>query len=132
MRFTVDGALRVVHTGDMKIITLNDVPAHRVEADGMTGVTKQVPVGVADGSPTMSMRVFTVEPGGHTPRHHHPWEHINYILAGSGVMVDADGAERPVRAGDCAFIAPDEEHQFRNTNPSQPLQFVCLVPTERE
>ncbi len=81
----------------------------------MTGVTKQVPVGLADGTPTMSLRVFTLEPGGYTPYHSHPWEHINYILDGRGVMVDADGKELPIKAGDYALVLPDEMHQFRNT-----------------
>lgn len=116
----------------MKIVQLSDVPKARIESDEMQGVSKQVPVGVADGSPTMSLRVFSVEPGGHTPYHSHPWEHINYILKGSGVMVDESGAEHPISAGNYAFVAPDEKHQFRNTGSREELQFICLVPTERE
>jgi len=116
----------------MKIVQLKDVPKARIESDELLGVSKQVPVGVADGSPTMSLRVFTVEPGGHTPYHSHPWEHINYILQGSGVMVDEAGTEYPISAGNFAFIAPDEKHQFRNNAADGDLQFICLVPTERE
>lgn len=115
----------------MKIVTLDAVPATAVDSPEMKGVTKQVPVGVADGTPTMSLRVFSVEPGGHTPYHHHPWEHINYILEGNGVMVDEDGRERPIVAGEFALILPDEVHQFRNTGDTT-LKFVCMVPRERE
>jgi quercetin dioxygenase-like cupin family protein len=102
-----------------------------MESPDVKGITKQVPVGVADGSPTMSMRVLTVEPGGFSPYHSHPWEHLNYILAGRGVMVNEAGEERPINAGNFAFVKPDEKHQFRNTG-TEPLQFICLVPTERE
>lgn len=116
----------------MKIVQLNTVPKKRIESAELQGVSKQVPVGVAEGSPTMSLRVFTVDPGGHTPYHSHPWEHINYILAGSGAMVDESGTEHPVAVGDYAFIAPNEKHQFRNTSANGELQFICLVPTERE
>lgn len=116
----------------MKIVQLNDVPKARMESDEVKGVFKQVPVGIADGSPTMSLRVFTVEPGGYTPYHSHPWEHINYILNGSGVMVDEAGSEYPISAGNYAFVAPNEKHQFRNKSGDEELQFICLVPKERE
>jgi quercetin dioxygenase-like cupin family protein len=79
----------------------------------------------------MSLRVITVEPGGYTPYHSHPWEHINYILAGTGELLDEAGASRPISAGDYALVLPDEKHQFRNTGSAE-LQFICLVPKERE
>lgn len=116
----------------MKIVQLNNVPKKRIESEELQGVSKQVPIGVAEGSPTMSLRVFTVDPGGYTPYHSHPWEHINYILAGAGAMVDESGAEHAIVAGDYAFVAPNEKHQFRNTSTGDALQFICLVPTERE
>jgi quercetin dioxygenase-like cupin family protein len=76
----------------MKIVTLPDVPATGVNMDGVKGATKQVPVGVADGAPNFSLRVFTLEPGGHTPYHNHPWEHENYVLSGRGVIRTEDGS----------------------------------------
>jgi quercetin dioxygenase-like cupin family protein len=115
----------------MKIVALEDVPKGTMDFPDVRGVTKQVPIGVADGSPTMSLRVFTLEPGGYTPYHSHPWEHINYILAGSGVLVDEAGEEHPVTAGNYTLVKPDEKHQFRN-NSSGELQFICLVTTEHE
>lgn len=121
----------------MKIITLSDVPATVPDMPDARGIRKQVPVGNADGTPTMSMRVFTVEPGGYTPHHSHPWEHLNYILQGQGILLDGDGTEHPLRAGDYAMVGPGETHQFRNPLPheggtGEELQFICLVPRERE
>ena len=116
----------------MKIVTLPEVPATGVNMDGVKGATKQVPVGVADGAPNFSLRVFTLEPGGHTPYHNHPWEHENYVLSGRGVIRTEEGSERPVKAGDFLLILPGEQHQFRNTSESEKLQFICLVPKERE
>ena len=116
----------------MKIVALDAVAKQRLESDEMKGVSKQVPVGIADGTPTMSLRVFSVEPGGFTPYHSHPWEHLNYILAGSGAMIDEAGNEHPITSGDYAFVAPNEKHQFRNTGATEDLRFICLVPKERE
>ena len=36
----------------------------------------------AEGAPRFAMRVFTLEPAGHTPYHAHEWEHEVYVLAG--------------------------------------------------
>ncbi len=119
------------HTGAMKVTQLSKVDKAPMDHPEVKGVWKQVPIGVADGAPTFSMRVFTVEPGGHTPYHSHPWEHENYVLAGEGVLIDEEGATTPIRAGDFAIVLPDEKHQFRNTG-SADLQFICLVPAERE
>ncbi len=44
-----------------------------------------------DGAPHFAMRLFTLDPGGHTPYHSHEWEHEVYILAGSGAVRSKDG-----------------------------------------
>ena len=116
----------------MKITKLQDVAATGIDMDGVRGATKQVPLGVADGAPSFSLRVFTLEPGGHTPYHNHPWEHENYILKGSGVLKGEHGSERSIEAGDFLLILPGEQHQFRNTSEAEELQFICMVPKERE
>ena len=69
-----------------------------VRMDGVKDAFKQVPLGVADGSPTMSLRVFTLEPGGHTPQHAHPYEHVNYVIEGEGQLWSEDGL-RDIRPG---------------------------------
>jgi len=115
----------------MKITQLDKVEKQQLEMDGVKGATKQLPVGTPDGVPNFSMRVFTLEPGGHTPYHAHPWEHENYILNGAGVLLNEAGEETPVKAGDFAFVEPNEKHQFKNTG-SDTLQFICLVPKEHE
>ena len=115
----------------MKITQLDKVEKQQLEMDGVKGATKQLPVGTPDGVPNFSMRVFTLEPGGHTPYHAHPWEHENYILNGAGVLLNEAGEETPVKAGDFAFVEPNEKHQFKNTG-SDTLQFICVVPQEHE
>ena len=98
---------------------------------GAKGVTKQVPISTRDGSPSFSFRVFTVEPGGHTPLHSHPFEHLNYIISGTGVLMEGE-SEHPVRQGDFALVLPGETHQYRNTSLEHPLVLICAVPKEYE
>ena len=80
----------------------------------------------ADGAPTFCMRRFVLEPGGHTPRHTHPWEHEVFVLAGSG-RVWIDGEEHELRPGLAILVAPDEPHQFMAAE-DEGLEFICLVP----
>jgi quercetin dioxygenase-like cupin family protein len=72
------------------------------------------------------MREFEVEPGGHTPKHFHNYEHEIYVLDGRGVVVDGD-EERPLNPGDVLLVSPNDVHQFRNTG-SETLRFLCLIP----
>ncbi len=116
----------------MKITSLDQVASFPMAMDGVAGVTKQVPVGQEDGTPTFSFRVFTLEPGGHTPYHQHASEHLNYIIEGEGALVDEAGELHPVKAGDFAFVKPDEKHQYRNTSETSPMKMICAVPVAYE
>jgi len=98
----------------------------------VVGASRQMVFGSADGVPNFSCRVFTLEPGGHTPYHDHESEHMNYILAGSGALIDKDGTEHALVAGDFAFVEPHEKHQFINRSTSEGFQFICVVPKQYE
>ncbi|MFA5560696.1 MAG: cupin domain-containing protein [Acholeplasmataceae bacterium] len=74
------------------------------------------------------MRVVEVEEKGYTPKHQHPWPHINYFLEGEGEL-EIGGEVFSVKAGSYAFVPGDTLHQFRNTS-SKHLKFICIVPTE--
>ncbi len=93
---------------------------------GVKDVSMRLLVGRDDGAPNFAMRHFTVEPGGHTPRHAHNYEHEVLILEGEGT-VEEDGTLHTIHSGDVLFVAPNTTHQFVNTG-SQPLKFLCLVP----
>ncbi|NOY37801.1 MAG: cupin domain-containing protein [Chlorobi bacterium] len=112
----------------MKIISLDQAEKMTVNMEGAVGVTKQMPLSRKDGVPVYSFRVFTVEPGGHTPYHHHNYEHMNYIVSGQGALVNEDGEELPVKAGDFALVLPNEQHNYKNTHPTEPLVLICGVP----
>ena len=110
----------------MQIKRTVDVPQADVTMEGAVGCRVRWLVGMADQAPNFAMREFELEPGGHTPRHFHPYEHEIYVLAGEGAVLDGD-TERPLQPGDVVLVNPDDVHQFRNTG-SEPMRFLCLIP----
>ncbi len=114
----------------MKITNLQKCESVTVNMEGAKGAARQLPLGKADGAPNFSIRVFTLEPGGHTPHHVHVSEHLNYIIEGKGEVMEGD-TPRPVQQGDFVLVTPHEKHQYRNTG-NGPLVFMCMVPSEYE
>ncbi len=116
----------------MKVVNLKDVESIEVTMTGAKNAYRQVPLGKKDGAPNFSFRVFTIHPDGHTPYHSHPFEHLNYVISGKGVLVDGDGGESELTAGEFALVLPDEMHRYRNTSKTEPLVLICAVPREYE
>jgi quercetin dioxygenase-like cupin family protein len=110
----------------MQVKNFEQTPEQQVEMEGTRGATVRWLISENDGAPNFAMRQFTLAPGGHTPRHFHPYEHEVFVLEGEGVVIEGD-TEHPLRAGDVVFVRPDEIHQFRNPG-SVPLKFLCLIP----
>jgi quercetin dioxygenase-like cupin family protein len=115
----------------MHVTRLDEIEKTVPEMEGAKRVYKQVPLSAKHGAPTFSFRVFTVEPGGHTPFHQHPYEHMNYIIDGQGILV-AEDREREVRAGDFALVLPGEKHQYRNSSQTRNMVMICAVPVAHE
>ncbi len=114
----------------MKITRLEACESVPIEMQDVVGATKQVPIGKGDGAPNFSIRVFTLEPGGHTPHHEHESEHLNYILEGTGELMEGN-QPRQIKQGDYILVKPQERHQYRNTG-DIPLKFMCMVPKAYE
>ena len=110
----------------MDIKRVEDVPANAVEVDGASGVQIQWLVGAEDRPEHFYMRLFILQPGGHTPQHDHRWEHEVFVLEGEGTVVTADGEQRIGRSS-VIHVRPGETHQFCNSG-DRPLKFLCLVP----
>lgn len=110
----------------MLIRRAESTEATPITMEGVKDVTMRLMVGRKDGAPNFSMRHFTVEPGGHTPRHQHNYEHEVFIVAGRG-RVEYDGDFHDVKAGDVLFVEPNRMHQFKAAA-DESLQFLCLVP----
>ena len=116
----------------MKITDLDKAEKKKMEMEGAKDVTKQVPISKNDGSPSFSFRVFTIPAGGHTPYHTHPFEHLNYIIEGTGFAVTESGEERPLKKGDFVLVLPGEKHQYRGPETGEPMVMICAVPKEYE
>ncbi|RLB76397.1 MAG: hypothetical protein DRH15_12695 [Deltaproteobacteria bacterium] len=110
----------------MKKVNYRDIRPFPVDRPDASGVAARLLISRADGAPNFSMRMFELEPGGYTPRHSHPYEHLVFVLEGEGEVL-LGGAFRPLAPGDAVFVPPDGEHQFRNTGGGT-LRFLCLVP----
>ncbi|MCY6960260.1 cupin domain-containing protein [Clostridium brassicae] len=63
------------------------------------------------------MRLFKLKAGGFTPKHAHPWSHINYIISGNGTL-HLDGKDNSIESGSFAL------YQKKDINSSTNLQFL--------
>lgn len=113
----------------MRIVNFNSLPAEEVE-EGAKGVLIRWLIRDVDGAKNFFMRHFEIAPGGHTPRHSHPWEHEVFILEGKGVVLGAEG-EKEFSPGEAIFVPGGEEHQFRNPA-EEPATFLCLIPSQEK
>ena len=110
----------------MKNVHYSEIEGKPVDDPAASGVRMRIVVGPKDGAPNFVMRVFTVEPGGHTPRHSHAFEHEVFVHQGRGEAFH-EGTTTPMTPGHAIYVPPDALHQFRNTG-AEPLVFVCVVP----
>lgn len=111
----------------MKIVShYSELTAQTFDGDIVKGVSGRVAIGAADGAPHFCMRIFTIKPGGFTPRHAHDWEHEILIHSGAGQVLK-DGTWQNVANGSVIYVPGNEEHQIRN-NTADDLVFACLIP----
>ena len=116
----------------MKITNLNNTEKKEVNMEGASKAFKQIPISVNDGSPNSAWRVFTVQPGGYTPYHQHHFEHLNYVIEGSGFIIDKNENRREIKKGDFVLVTPNEKHQYRNASEKEDFIMICGVPKEYE
>jgi quercetin dioxygenase-like cupin family protein len=112
-----------------KAIHYTDVPA-QVFGDEAPGVTiRWVIDEKADGAPNYALRVIEVAPGGHTPKHTHPYEHENYVVEGQGRVL-IENAWHDVGPGSVIFVPAGTLHTYENSA-DVPFRFLCGIPTSR-
>jgi quercetin dioxygenase-like cupin family protein len=109
----------------MKVFPYKDVEAEEAD-EGASKLKVRWLITKDIGAKNFAMRLFEMEPGGHSPLHNHAWEHEVFILEGEGV-VGGERGETRFKAGDVVFVAPNDRHQFRN-NGKTLVKFLCLVP----
>jgi quercetin dioxygenase-like cupin family protein len=77
------------------------------------------------GGKDFNIKFFEMHPGGYSPLHNHPEQHQLIITDGEGSVFDGEKTTA-IKAGDIAFITPNEPHQLRATG-DKPLKFICLT-----
>ncbi len=110
----------------MKIEKSSNVSKCSVEMDGAKDVEVRWLISKEDGAQNFAMRMFELQPAGHTPLHTHPHEHEIFALEGQGAFV-YEGAEHQFGPEDVIFVPGGKEHQFKNTGNSV-LRMLCLIP----
>lgn len=105
---------------------IEDIQSVEMKGQGIKGVTKRIAIGPKDGYEGY-FRVFTVQPGGFSPYHSHPWFHANYILEGSGAII-IEGIEHPVKKGSIALYRRREEAPFRQSRRRSPRLHLSRAP----
>ncbi len=112
-----------------KAIHYTDVPA-LVFGDEAPGVTIRWVIDEPhDAAPNYALRVIEVAPGGHTPRHQHPYEHENFVIEGHGRVLLND-TWHDLRPGSVVFVPAGALHTYENTGEA-PFKFLCGIPTSR-
>lgn len=106
----------------------NDLEAKILTGDLVKNAGMKVLIGKEQGWDDYVMRVIELGVDGHSPKHSHPWPHINYMIEGEGVVM-IDGVDHPVKAGSYSYVPSNLIHQFRNTS-NVPFKFICIVPKE--
>jgi len=108
--------------------SVKDIEEIKFVGPGVVNAFKKSLIGPGEGWEGWVMRLITLRDRGCSPRHAHPWPHINYILEGSGVLF-IEGKDNTLEAGSIAYVPSNAEHQFASSS-DQDLVFICIVPEE--
>ena len=92
----------------------NEALAGVIDSPAVKNAAMKVLVGPQQDWSDCVMRIVEVGAEGFSPKHAHPWPHINYMVEARGIL-EIDGREHPAEQGSYAFIPAGCEHQFRNT-----------------
>lgn len=105
---------------------LDDCPKNEILHPSAKHAFMKVLVSEKEGWDDHVMRVVEVNKDGYTPKHKHPWPHINYVIEGQGSLM-IEGVDHPLESGTYAFVPENKLHQFKNVG-DKVLKFICIVP----
>jgi len=110
----------------MKIEKSSNIKKSPVNIEGAKDVEIRWLISKEDGAENFAMRMFELQPGGHTPLHTHPHEHEVFIVDGTGTF-HCEGNDHDFGPEHVIFVPGNAEHNFKNTGDST-LRFLCLIP----
>ncbi len=96
-----------------KVFSANDVEWKDVR--GLPGARGFEYKALSDGSYTQAFNseLVRLEPGDHSVPHVEPWNHLLYIVTGTG-DVDIEGEASPLAPGSVCLVKAGEKHSLRN------------------
>ena len=109
-----------------KCVYSSKIKLENMEESGAEGIRVRWLIKREDGAPNFAMRLFELQPKGHSPLHSHDWEHEVYVLDGN-CKVTCENRKEIASAGHFVFVPPNAAHQFAHVGNST-LKFLCLVP----
>ncbi len=112
----------------MTIGHIENLKGKNVEHPKVKDTKMKVAISPKEGWEGHVMRIMEVESKGYTPKHSHPWPHINYVIEGEGTLL-LNGKENPIKAGSYAYVPAGQTHQFKNIGETM-FKFICIVPEE--
>jgi len=110
----------------MKHVHYTEVELETPSEEGVKDVKVRWMISKKDGADNFAMRLFEIQPHGHTPLHQHDWEHEVFVLQGDGLMQTKTSKES-FKKGDVFFIPSMEWHQFVNAG-DDVLKIICIIP----
>lgn len=114
-----------------QIENIYDAKMSPVQMEGTKGASMSIMIGREHNAPHFALRSIAVEPGGHTPKHQHDYEHEVFVVSGTGSIL-LEGNYHPIKAGDTILVPANELHQFKVADDaSEDFRFLCLVPVEQ-
>ncbi|KJS15282.1 MAG: cupin [Peptococcaceae bacterium BRH_c4b] len=112
----------------MFVGNVKNIEEIKLTVPGVVNAFKKTLIGPGEGWEGWVMRLFTLKEKGNSPRHAHPWPHINYVVSGRGKLY-IDGKENVLEQGSVAYVPSGAEHQFVSTG-DENFAFICIVPEE--
>jgi len=115
-----------IFSSDSNVITLNKEGAGGGKGTlyGKYAFTRDMP---AETAAIRELGFLTLQPGDSVGYHKHVDNEDAYIIiSGTGLFVDADGKEYPVKAGDMTIARMGQSHGITN-NGTVPLVFIAVI-----
>ena len=94
----------------MKKMHYTEVTEEIPPEEGVKDTTIRWLISDKDGAENFAMRIFVIQPGGHTPHHQHDWEHELFLIKGNLVLRSGDN-KIPFKPGDRVRV---KEGYFEN------------------
>lgn len=91
------------------------------------GARMAVLLGPELGAPNFITRRFLLSPGAYIPKHRHPTIEHEQVMVRGEMVIDLDGEQRTVRAGDAIYIPAGCAHSYSNRGAAE-VEFLCVVP----